>query len=271
MKSTINPKFQSLETIHYKDNQLIKKLRGLIAESRAYKNVGELWLEGEHLCSAAFDKGVEIQHLICAASQLSELTRRYPQWLENSNKITLLQDELFHKLSPLPSPTYVGFLVNIPKLKSLNSKIPTVILDRVQDAGNVGSVLRSASAFGFKQIIALKGTANLWSNKVVRSGMGAHFGLSLIESDSFAEVKSLEIPLLCTSSHVGIFLDELQSTNRLPNPCAWVFGHEGQGVSQELFDLANMKVKIAQPGGEESLNIGAASAICLYASSTVRP
>ena len=145
--------------------------------------MGELWLEGEHLCSAAFDKGVEVQHLICAASYLPELVTRYPKWLQSSKKISLLQDDLFYKLSPLPSPSLVGFLVNIPRSEKVNSEIPTVVLDRVQDAGNVGSVLRSASAFGFKQIIALKGTANLWSNKVVRSGMGAHFGLNLIETD----------------------------------------------------------------------------------------
>ncbi len=270
MSSSIPSSYQNIETIHSKDNQLIKKLRSLIAESRASKSVGELWLEGEHLCSAAFDKGVEVQHLICAASYLPELVTRYPKWLQSSKKISLLQDDLFYKLSPLPSPSLVGFLVNIPRSEKVNSEIPTVVLDRVQDAGNVGSVLRSASAFGFKQIIALKGTANLWSNKVVRSGMGAHFGLNLIETDSLDEIKSLAVPLLCTSSHVGIFLNELQSIHQLPHPCAWVFGHEGQGVSQELLDLAKIRVMIAQPGGEESLNVAAACAICLYASSAVR-
>jgi TrmH family RNA methyltransferase len=143
---------------------------------------------------------------------------------------------------------------------------PSVILDRLQDAGNVGSILRSASAFGFRQILAMKGTAGLWSPKVLRAGMGAHFGLQLLEGLAPGELEGLQVPWLATSSHAG----ELLHRARLPWPCAWLLGHEGQGVAAMLEARAALRIRIGQPGGEESLNVAAAAAICLHASAVSR-
>jgi TrmH family RNA methyltransferase len=143
-----------------------------------------------------------------------------------------------------------------------------VVLDRVQDAGNVGSILRSASAFGFKQVLAIKGSAALWSPKVLRAGMGAHFGLHLLEALSIEDLSALAMPWVATSSHQGPLLHTLLNEGALPMPCAWLLGHEGQGVSPALADQAALHVRIAQPGGEESLNVASAAAICLHASAT---
>jgi TrmH family RNA methyltransferase len=123
-------------------------------------------------------------------------------------------------------------------------------------------VLRSASALGARQVLALKGTAALWSPKVLRAGMGAHFHLDLIEGLASDDLDALQVPLLATSSHGG----ESIADASLPSPCAWVFGHEGQGVSPEVMARCAMRLRIPQPGGEESLNVGAAAAICLYES-----
>ncbi|MDT4860481.1 23S rRNA (guanosine-2'-O-)-methyltransferase RlmB [compost metagenome] len=169
-------------------------------------------------------------------------------------------------ISGLESPAGVGFVWELPKATALQSGAPAVVLDRLQDAGNVGSILRSAAAMGFAQVLALKGTAALWSPKVLRAGMGAHFGLHLVEGLSVDDLAGLSVPLLVTSSHQGDFLHQA----RLSWPCAWVLGHEGQGVSPALEALATQKVRIAQPGGEESLNVAAAAAICLHASAAGR-
>jgi TrmH family RNA methyltransferase len=161
----------------------------------------------------------------------------------------------------------MGFLLDYTPALSLDSQAATVILDRIQDAGNVGSILRSASAFGFKQVLALKGTAALWSAKVLRAGMGAHFGMHLVEGASLEQVAQLSVPVITTSSHQGPFLHDLLFHGRLSTACAWAFGHEGQGVSSALMAMAHNQVRIAQPGGEESLNVASAAAICLQASS----
>ena len=169
-------------------------------------------------------------------------------------------------ISGLESAAPLAFVLDLPTEQALDADLPTVVLDRVQDAGNVGSILRSAGAFGFSQVLAIKGTAQLWSPKVLRSGMGAHFGLRLVEGLDTAALAALRVPLVVTSSHEGQWLHRAQ----LPWPCAWVMGHEGQGVDAALAARAAQAVRIAQPGGEESLNVAAAAAICLHASATAQ-
>src|SRR6187549_2849207 len=105
----------------------------------------------------------------------------------------------------LESPARMGFVLPLPAVPVLAAAAPSVILDRVQDAGNVGSILRSAGAFGFGQVIALKGTAALWSPKVLRAGMGAHFALQLVEGLEPEALAALTVPIVVTSSHHGSF------------------------------------------------------------------
>ena len=104
------------------------------------------------------------------------------------------------------------------------------------------------------------------SPKVLRAGMGAHFALNLIEGASIEHLEPLRVPLLATHVHEGDFLHRA----KLPWPCAWIMGHEGQGVSAALEARAALRIRIAQPGGEESLNVAAAAAICLHASGAAR-
>jgi TrmH family RNA methyltransferase len=174
--------------------------------------------------------------------------------------VTVLPDALFAGLGGLGSPAAIGFVIDAPAPVAIDPLAASVVLDRVQDAGNVGSVLRSAAALGVTQVLALTGTAGLWSPKVLRAGMGAHFALRLVEGLEADDLAALAVPLVATSSHTTSVLHQVM----LPSPCAWVFGHEGQGVSAALLARCALTVTIPQPGGEESLNVAAAAAICLY-------
>ena len=256
----------SSETIHItsRDNPLLKELRKLSSEPTAYRKTGRVWLEGDHLCSAALLRG--IQPSIAVISE-SFMPLAGVFIAKGAIKNIVISDKLWQDISGLESPAKMGFVVDLPSSVQIIPHVATVILDRVQDAGNVGSILRSAAAFGFKQVIALTGTAALWSPKVLRAGMGAHFGLQLVESASLDDLSTLTVPLVVTSSHQGDFLQNLIQNKQLPQPCAWVMGHEGQGVRAELLQQASVSVRIGQPGGEESLNVAAAAAICLHASS----
>jgi TrmH family RNA methyltransferase len=240
-------------------NPFIKELKRLAQDSTAYRKQGQVWLEGDHLLRAALQRGLRLRHLVLAESFAAQAPQ---EWPAQADAATVVADGLWREFSGLESPAAVGAIVDLPEGVALQSGLPTVVLDRVQDAGNVGSILRSAAAFGFTQVVALKGTAALYSPKVMRAGMGAHFGLHLVESLELADLQALQLPLLATSSHQGALLHQAQ----LPWPCAWVLGHEGQGVSSELMARASQLVRIAQPGGEESLNVAAAAAICLHAS-----
>lgn len=246
-----------------RDNPLLKELRKLTQDPAAYRKQGRVWLEGDHLCRAALVRGWRPALALFAESFLPLAPADLAQ---PAIKTIAVSDALWPAISALESPARMGFVMDLPAGSGLDPHAATVVLDRVQDAGNVGSILRSAAAFGFSQIAAIRGSAALWSTKVLRAGMGAHFGLRLVESLEPAAVRQLTIPLLVTSSHLG----ELLHRHALPWPCAWVMGHEGQGVSAELQAMAVQSVRIAQPGGEESLNVAAAAAICLHASAAAR-
>ena len=253
----------SVTAIHSRDNAFVKDLRRLAQDTTAYRKQGRVWLEGDHLCRAALARGLRASVAVFSESFWPQAQVEYAR---AATKFIVLADALFADVSGLESPAAMGFILDLPAPASLRPDAATVVLDRVQDAGNVGSILRSASAFGFRQVAAIKGSAALWSPKVLRAGMGAHFALDLIEGLALDDLAALQVPLLVTSSHAGDYLHRAA----LPWPCAWVMGHEGQGVSPALEDRASLRIRIAQPGGEESLNVAAAAAICLHASGAGR-
>lgn len=253
----------SATLIQSRDNAFVKDLRRLAQDSAAYRKQGRVWLEGDHLCRAALDRQ---QRPSIAVFSESFWPLAQVEWAQAAIKNVVLSDTLFRDISGLESPARMGFLLELDAPVALRPDVSTVVLDRVQDAGNVGSILRSASAFGFRQVVAVKGSAALWSPKVLRAGMGAHFALDLIEGVEHGDLSALQVPLLVTSSHAGDWLHRAP----LPWPCAWVLGHEGQGVSPVLESRAALRIRIAQPGGEESLNVAAAAAICLHASGAAR-
>jgi TrmH family RNA methyltransferase len=251
--------------ISSRDNTFLKDLRRLAHGTTDYRKQGRFWTEGDHLVRAALQRGVSPTIGVFSESFWPLAQDKYGQ---SAIKNVVISDHLFDDLSALESPARMGFVFDLPATVPVQADAATVILDRVQDAGNVGAILRSASAFGFKQVIALKGTAALWAPKVLRAGMGAHWGLHLIEGADLSVLTPLSVPLLVTSSHRGDFLHQSVQKQALPMPCAWALGHEGQGVCSELESLASHHVRIAQPGGEESLNVAIAAAICLHASAT---
>ena len=251
------------QAIVSRDNPLIKRLRLLVNDSTAYRKQGQVWLEGEHLCQALLAR--DGRPALALFTQ-SHWPRADPALRQAAPNVYVVPDALMAAISGLESPAAVGFVWNLPPEVRVQPGVASVVLDRLQDAGNVGSILRSAAAMGFGQVLAIKGTAALWSPKVLRSGMGAHFALNLVEGLAHDEVAAAGLPLLVTSSHEGDFLHRAE----LPWPCAWVLGHEGQGVAPALARQAARSVRIAQPGGEESLNVAAAAAICLHASAAAR-
>ena len=241
-------------------NSLLTTLRRLGADGSAYRRLGQVWLEGDHLCAALRQRGGSAALALLSDSGAADpALRDLAAW---AGRTVLVSDALFASVSTLESPGRIGFVLDLPPTPAVLPQVATLVLDRVQDPGNAGSMLRSAAAFGVQQVLALKGTVALWSPKVLRAGMGAHFALRLLEGLGPAELQALRVPMLATSSHAGVLLPDAA----LPSPCAWVLGHEGQGVDPALLARCALQVRIPQPGGEESLNVAAAAAVCLYAS-----
>jgi TrmH family RNA methyltransferase len=253
-----------VKAVTSRDNPLLVRLRKLLRDPAGYRKTGELWLEGDHLCSAFAQRGGRPSQAVVTEAGWQDDALRTMAMLAES--VIVIPTALMASVSSLESPPSIGFVIEWNAAGELRPNEPTVVLDRLQDAGNAGTILRSAGAFGFTQVVAIKGTVALWSAKVLRAGMGAHFGLHLVEGMDVLALSNLTVPLLATSSHAAQAIHQVQ----LPWPCAWVLGHEGQGVSEALMQRCALSLRIPQPGGEESLNVGAATAICLYESARQR-
>ena len=254
----------ALVEISSADNALVVRLRRLRRDGAAYRRLGIVWLEGEHLCRALLARGGRpVEALVSASGWADGAVRALA---EAAPRVARLPDALFAALGSLEAPARVGFVLEHVAASDPLAGVASVVLDRVQDAGNAGSVLRSAAAFGVHQVVALKGSVALWSPKVLRAAMGAHFALHLVEGASADGIDRLGVPLVATSPHAG----EPLARARLPWPCAWLFGNEGQGVDAAFLARRALQVRIPQPGGEESLNVAAAAAVCLYESARQR-
>jgi len=177
--------------------------------------------------------------------------------------VLVMPPGLFNTLSPVTTPT--GILAEIPLPETLpapDANGDVLALAGVQDAGNLGTLLRTAVAAGVTQIWLDRQTTQAWSPKALRAGMGAQFCLSIAENVDLAQrLASSERRVLVTSLETGsVSLYALD----LRQPSVWVFGSEGQGVPAALQALAHDRVRIPMPGQIESLNVGAATAVCLF-------
>jgi TrmH family RNA methyltransferase len=176
--------------------------------------------------------------------------------------VTAFPGALFGAISQVEHGVNVAFVVQTPRPQQPEMLAESaVLLDSVQDPGNVGSILRSAGAAGIRQVFCGPGTAFCWSPKVLRAAMGAHFVLEIFENvDLAALARSAKVPVLATSGYAA---ERLYDMN-LSGPVAWVLGHEGQGVSPGLLELATHRVAVPHAGKVESLNVAACAAVCFF-------
>jgi TrmH family RNA methyltransferase len=271
----------NFDLITSKENPLFKEIRNLQATGskgqKARLVSGQALLEGIHLVQTwVGDPALRILLSSEVGLQNVEISQAVYEHLEicPETKVFQLDSALWDLLSDLVNAPHIAGLLDLPKstiappqsISTLAGDV--VILDRVQDAGNVGSILRTAAAAGFTQVIALSGCAHLWSTKVLRAGMGAHKLLDLYEGWSNQQVLSaVTAPLLATTADVEQDLYSLKK--ELLNPVAWVMGSEGQGVSEDL--LAQAKgISIPIDPRVESLNVSTAAAVCLFETVRVR-
>ncbi|MBS0308999.1 MAG: RNA methyltransferase [Proteobacteria bacterium] len=253
-----------MKSIISRDNPRYKELKQLADSSQARRKAGRTLLDGVHLCEAY------LQHLgmpvMCVASesarQHGEVAAILAQCETGRVANIILPDALYHALSQVEQGVGLLFVIDTPQV-SAQAALTTsaVLLDGLQDPGNLGSILRSAAAAGITEVFCSVGTAFAWSPKVLRAGMGAHFLLTIHENvDLAALMASASVPVLATSSHATRQVYEIN----LAQAHAWLFGHEGQGVSQALMQLATQHVAIPHVGKMESLNVAASAAVCFF-------
>lgn len=257
-----------MKFITSRDNPAFKHLRALLEDSRARREAHATLIDGEHLLQAAIEAAWPVKRLILSdalaestelAVWLAEFTRRGLQ----APEVLFFSEALFRQLSPVTTPT--GILAEITldgPDQQAGKEHDVLVLAGVQDAGNLGTLMRSAVAAGVRQVWLDRQCAQPWSPKALRAGMGAQFHLAMTEACDLAGMLSAdERQVVVTSLGAqSISLYELD----LCQPTIWVFGSEGQGVPAALLELADRQVCIPMPGTIESLNVGAAAAICLF-------
>lgn len=260
-----------MKAISSRDNPMVKRLHALANSARERRKLGETLLDGAHLLDAALQqqwplKAIVVSDSGCAQLEIEDLLARCAHDLPRYQ----LPDALFAHISPVDSPSGVIAIIDLPPEPdparladgAALSAHSLVVLDGVQDPGNLGTILRTAAAAGVRDVLLTPGCAGAWSPRALRAGMGAHFGLRIRERvDAVDVLGAFRGAILATALGEGArSLYELD----LDAPVAWLFGAEGQGVSPALLACASQRVIIPMAGDVESLNVAAAVAVCLF-------
>ena len=253
-----------MKTISSRENPLYKELKHLAGSSQARRKAGRTLLDGVHLCQSYLQmRGIPPQCVVGEAALLNpEVAEIVARCEAGRAHCIVLPDALYHGIRQVEHGVDVLFVIEtVQRAAPAALTESAVLLDNLQDPGNVGSILRSAAAAGIKQVCCSPGTAFCWSPKVLRAAMGAHFVLDIFENVDLAGlIRASNIAVAATSSYARLRLYDVD----LRQPVAWLMGHEGQGVADDLLALASHQVVIPHLGRIESLNVAACAAVCFF-------
>lgn len=242
-------------------NTTFKTWVKLAYHRRARRLAQQTLLEGLHLVEAALQANFPLQQLIVAETALG--SAKIQTLLEQCQvSITCLADTLFSELSDLVTPTGIMALITLPQKTSIKRTGLILALEGVQDPGNVGNILRTAVAAGVQQVWLDAYCVDIWSPKVLRAGMGAHFSVSCLEQidllEALASFEGQTCATLLDSQSQSLYQTDLTGDIVL------VVGNEGMGLSGPIQSQVDVAITIPMQAGIESLNISTATAICLY-------
>lgn len=247
----------SFKSIASRDNPLFRELLALAEDGRARRQAARTLLDGPHLLAEALAAGRLPQRLVFAESQFAS----FADWRERLATVPALvmPDRLFAALTPVDHPVGLLAEIDIPLLVT-ESPDCMVLLENIQDPGNLGAILRVAAAAGVDAVRLSRGCAEAWSPKCLRGGQGAQFRLAIEERvDLAACLAAAAMPAYAARLDATRSLYQLD----LRGPAIFLFGNEGSGLSAELCARA-MPFIIPMPGKMESLNVATAAAVCLF-------
>ena len=243
-------------------NAHFKLVRQLVDSSRERRKSGLTVLDGIHLVQS-YQSGVGTPGEVWV-SETGIINNEIKQILKgiSSSQILLVSNRLFDQLSPVATPTGIIAVVKTPQTRPAPADMDAcVLLEDIQDPGNLGSILRTAAAAGVRHVLLSKQSVHAWSPRVLRAGMGAHFMLEIHEqADLLAIATAFKGKVVAASRGASHSLYQCDLAGKV----AVLFGNEGDGLSRELKAAAHEEVSIPMPGGVESFNVAAAVAVCLF-------
>jgi len=254
-----------MQIITSREHALFKQLMKLIRSTQQRKREKLTVLDGIHLVQTYYQVyGSPFKLLIsesaCQQPEIASFLKQLNQSLEHNCSL-VMSDALFKQISPVVNPSGIMALITIPAANHTHPMKFCVLLDAIQDPGNLGSILRSAASANVNAIYLSKTCADAWSPKTLRAAMGAHFFMAIHENADLVQIaQHFHGMLFATSSYSEHSLFQ----TKLTEPIAFVFGNEGSGVSRELMDCVSEILAIPMNKNCESLNVAAAAAICLF-------
>jgi RNA methyltransferase, TrmH family len=265
-----SPASQRLRRIEGRHNALVKELRQAFSRSERTKE-GDCAIEGLRIVEEAIRSGLRFRAVFFKESAANLAERLLPQ-IGSHTETLLLPDKLFDASVPSDTPQGVAAFVRLKDftLDDIFERLqvgPVIVLAGLQDPGNVGTILRSAEAFGSAGVVLGEGTVSPLNSKVIRASAGSIFRLPFVAAKAQGEMekttarmRQANIRLIATSSHKGTPLD----TARLTDPCAIFIGSEGSGLPRNLMSQMDESVAIPHTMQVDSLNAGVAGSIVLY-------
>jgi len=252
-----------LRHLQSRDNPNFKRIARLASSARERRDAGLIVLDGAHLIDAylaAFaPQGVQ---LLLREDAVEQHEVRSLRARIGDDDAVILADRLFDALSPVDTPTGIMALAPMPtRPAGSDARRFTVLLDGIQDPGNLGSILRSAAAAGGGQVHLSAACADPWSPRCLRGGMGAQFRIALHDRQSLPEVARAhpgQVVAACPAGARCLFDAPLEEG------CAIIIGAEGQGIASELLACATLQVRIPMLEGVESLNVASAATLLFY-------
>lgn len=249
-----------MKHITSRDNSLFKQLRKTADSARERRKAGQALLDGAHLIEAYVAAFGAPALLLVAEGDCTQDALQVLEQLPEVEQI-MLPPAMFAELSPVARPTGIAAMIEVPQLAPPAEPAFALLLEDIQDPGNLGSILRSAAAAGVDAVYLSPGCADIWSPKTLRGGQGAQFILPVVEAADLEKIaREFDGLTLAASLHHAAPLYGLDLTG----PVAFVIGNEGAGLSASLLAVASQRVAIPMPGRVESLNAAAAAAVCLF-------
>ncbi len=255
---------QIMRRVESKDNPLIRRVSRLASERKFRKAQGEMVCEGEKMLREALQSGIRVSDVILSESR--EWSEHLLKQAETAGaRLTQVPERLLKGLSHVETPQGLVFVCAQPvfALERLERAQRLMVLDGLQDPGNLGTIIRTADAFALDGVILCEGCVDPASPKVVRATMGAIFRVPVVSApllDTAAWLRQHELPLYATALR----------TTSVPLTCvdlrraAVIIGNEGRGVSEQGLTLSEKQIIIPMTGRAESLNASIAASIVMY-------
>lgn len=256
-----------MQELSSKENSIIKSCKALAESAAERRKQGLIFLEGMRLCTEAVDAGVTVTALLVTAEAWEKWQDRLSPLGEHAESCAIITPQLSKHLAQTQSAQGVYCVCSMPEVRRPSLIMGSyLLLDRLQDPGNMGNIIRTAEAFGLGQLILSRDCADIWSPKVLRSTMGSCFRQSIAVSEDMTDTA---VQLRAEGVTVyGAALDDSAVTPRQlrrgSGGIAIVIGNEGAGISPQLLAACDSTLYIPMTNRIESLNAATAAAILLW-------